>query len=319
MKDRRSSPGLVFDIRRFSLDDGPGIRTSVFLKGCPLHCLWCHNPEGIDRKPRLSFDLHACTLCRKCLMACPNNVHVFDRDTHILDRSGCTACAECVSVCLSGALKMAGKSMTAPEVLAEVMKDKPFYDQSGGGMTLTGGEPLFQADFALELLKEARKEGVHTCVETSGHAATRTFSRAIPFTDIFLYDLKIKDATLHEKYTGVNNTRILNNLHLLNKQKATVYLRCPVIPCINDTRQHFKWLVSILKEIGHAESIELIPFHTYGLSKYVRFGLTQRLPVNCQKPEAGTLLEWQAAFNNILQRASLPFYNNDKQLLWKRK
>jgi pyruvate formate lyase activating enzyme len=252
-------------------------------------------------------------------MACPNNVHVFEQDRHILDRSKCTACGACTSVCLTGALKMAGKSMTAPEVLAEVMKDKPFYDQSVGGMTLTGGEPLFQASFAFELLKEARKEGVHTCVETSGHAATRTFSRAMPLTNIFLYDLKIQDSTLHEKYTGVNNTLILKNLHFLNQHGASVHLRCPVIPGVNDNNQHFRWLAGTLQAMKHVESLELIPYHTYGLSKYARFGLTQRLPGSLEKPGADTLQEWQAAFNSSLQKMAIPFISNEKPLLWKRK
>jgi pyruvate formate lyase activating enzyme len=211
---------------------------------------------------------------------------------------------------------MAGKNMTAPEVLAEVLKDKPFYVQSGGGITLTGGEPLFQAGFAEALLKEARKHNLHTCVETSGYAAKQTFTRILPFTDIFLFDLKLQDATLHKKYTGTSNSLILSNLLFLNRNHASIHLRCPVIPHVNDNERHFRWLAETMRAVEHIESVELIPYHTYGLPKYLRFDIPVQLPEHTLKPEPEYI---KTLFKHILQESSISLVQFENSLLWKRK
>lgn len=203
MTDTRK--GLVFDISRFCVDDGPGIRTTVFLKGCPLSCIWCHNPESQRFAGEMSFDSDRCVLCRACELSCPHNCHRFYEGTHLFERDGCVLCGKCADACLYGALRVVGTEMTVTQVIDTVARDTLFYNESGGGMTLSGGEPLSQPDFSIALLRAAKQKNIHTCVETCGRSTTEALLALASVTDIFLYDLKQMDPGKHAEYMGVGN------------------------------------------------------------------------------------------------------------------
>ena len=219
--------GRIFNIQRFSVNDGPGIRTTVFLKGCPLNCVWCHNPESKSEKTELFYNYEKCTSCRKCAAVCKNGCHLFEGEKHIFDRKKCTVCGKCADQCLTGALETVGYDRTADEVIAEVLKDKDFYDNSGGGMTLSGGEPLLQFDFTYELLKKAKENKLHTCIETCGFTEFYRLQKIAPLVDIFLYDYKETDAYRHKEFTGASNETIIKNLKLLDGIGAQIIYAVP--------------------------------------------------------------------------------------------
>lgn len=264
--------GTVFNIQKFCTGDGPGIRTVVFLKGCPLHCAWCHNAESQRSVPELLYHGEKCTLCGRCVSACKMGVHLLDNGAHILMREKCTVCGECTKACLNDALEIKGKEMSASDVLAEVMKDKPFYESSGGGITLSGGEPLAQIDFTLELLTEAKAAGLHTCVETCGYTKRENIERVARLTDIFLFDVKLTDSALHQKYTGVPSEQILENLRAIDELGAKTILRCPIIPDVNDNEEHFAALAKLANSLTNVLRIELEPYHAFGNGKYEQVG-----------------------------------------------
>ena len=231
VEDAPGVTGRVFDIQRFSLHDGPGIRTTVFLKGCPLRCLWCHNPEGISASPTVSFLPEKCMACGECVRICAHGAHRLEasdpsdsKAIHVYDRETCQECGECAEFCDTGTLEFVGRPMTVEEVMKEVKQDRAFYLTSGGGMTISGGEPLAQIDFTLALLRAAREQGIHRCVETAGFASWERLRAILPMVNLFLFDCKETDAQRHAEFTGQSNRIILENLRALHAAGAKVEL-----------------------------------------------------------------------------------------------
>lgn len=267
--------GLVFNIQRFSLHDGPGIRTTIFLKGCPLSCWWCHNPESQSFHPALMHYQDRCRRCGECVTFCPNHaVSLLDGQIHISD--ACPACGQCVDVCQAGAREIAGQSYTVSELMREIEKDTVFFDESGGGVTFSGGEPLGQPRFLVTALQACRKRGIHTVVETCGHSPAAEFAVAARQADMILYDLKFVDAEKHRTYTGRDNKRILDNLAALAQSGHPTMVRIPVIPGINDAPDDLRELARFLTGIG-IRQVALLPYHQTGLSKYERLHIPYRL------------------------------------------
>lgn len=275
--------GILFDLQRTSLHDGPGIRTAVFLKGCPLRCAWCHNPESQSRAMEISFRAEACVVCGECAQVCTHGAHVLapasdQRMTHTYDRALCDRCGECVPACLYDALKIAGQEMPVEDVMREVRKDMRFYQRSGGGLTITGGEPMLQPDFTAALLQAAKNEGIHTCVETCGWASQQAYERVLPDVDLFLFDFKATEPEVHRRLTGADNALILANLDFLYVNGASILLRCPLIPGVNDSPVHLAGIAALDRRYPNLLGIDLLPYHNIGNSKYARYGLTNPLP-----------------------------------------
>lgn len=260
--------GTVFDIQRLCVHDGPGIRTTVFLKGCSLHCFWCHNPESIQSQKQLMIFRDKCIGCGRCVDVCPSKAHRFRDQEHLFDRNRCTGCGACALACPAKALKLSGNCMTAEQVMQEIRKDISFYKTSGGGVTFSGGEPLLQARFLEELLYSCRENGIHTAIETAGNVPWENVECVLPLTGLFLYDLKVMDPRLHRQFTGSGNQRCLANLKRLAEQNVPLRVRIPVIPTVNDTEAAMVEIQSFLRGLARKVEIELLPFHKWGLSKY---------------------------------------------------
>lgn len=262
----------VFDIQRFSLHDGPGIRTTVFLKGCPLNCLWCHNPESKSKNPEIMLHPTSCIGCGECVRVCEEKLHTFTELTHEIDRNSCQKCGKCATACVGGALTLSGTEMTVDAVLSEVMRDKTFYDNSGGGVTVSGGEPLLHTDFCVSLLTQAKEQGITTAVETSGFGKWENIERLSKCVDLFLWDYKETSPQLHREYTGVDNSLILENLSKLSGLGASVVLRCPIIPGLNDREEHFKGIADVANKHASVIRVELEPYHSLGKGKAAAIG-----------------------------------------------
>lgn len=259
--------GKIFNIQKFSINDGPGIRTTVFFKGCPLNCIWCHNPESKSVKPEVFYNARKCIGCGKCVVSCPDSCHEISNGEHVFHREKCIACGKCAEVCVTGALEMAGYEVTVDEALKTVMQDKVFYENSGGGLTLSGGEPMLQFDFAYELLRKAKEQGLHTCMETCGFTPKERMEEISKLVDIFLFDYKIADEEKHKKYTGVSNQIILENLKLIDSLGVKTVLRCPIIPGINDTADHFQGIADTANSLENIMEVNIEPYHPLGKGK----------------------------------------------------
>jgi pyruvate formate lyase activating enzyme len=284
--------GLVFNIQKFSLHDGTGIRTLVFLKGCPLACEWCSNPEGQGDSAELVFTRDLCIgadECERCLGECrPRAIHC-DSDGKVeIDRLACDDCGECASACPSKALEMSGRLMSVEDVIREVEEDGSFYARSGGGLTVSGGEPLSQAGFVKQVLITARRRGLNTAIETSGLCSWKSLEEVAPHVDQILYDIKCIDLERHRQETGVSNERILENLAKLRRRfpDTSVIVRTPVIPGVNDSEQEIRAIVDLIKEAGGASAYELLPYHGFGEPKYRKLG--RSYPLEQVKPPSET-------------------------------
>ncbi len=286
--------GNIFEIQRFSLHDGPGIRSTVFMKGCPMRCLWCHNPESISTEPSLAFDARRCIGCGYCFRVCPQGAHRMEGTAHILGRARCAVCGTCAEECYSQALEFVGRQMSVDDVMNVVVRDRPFYETSGGGMTLSGGEPTFQLDFSLGLLRAARKLGIHTVLQTCGYAETRVFDALMPLVDLFLFDVKETDPDRHIAFTGVPLGRIHENLRALHDAGAAVILRSPIIPGCNEREDFLSGIQTLAASLPNLAGVELMPCNPLSESKVQRFGVDPSSRAPAAQSNAERVERWCA-------------------------
>ncbi len=291
--------GIIFDIQRCSYHDGPGIRTTIFFKGCQLRCAWCHNPESFLPGPQLQYFSHRCTGCRACAAVCPHHVHTFKEGVHQVHYSDCTACGLCAERCPNQALKLIGQEMSAAQVMDVIKRDRSFYETSGGGLTISGGEPTTQPEFLLELLGLAKKESIHTCLETNGYIPEALLTKLISLVDLFLLDYKITGAKELYQHTHASGALWQHTLATLAQQNAAVILRLPIIPGINDTPAHFEHAAQLKRDHPCIQAVEIMPYHAIGAAKWEQLGLSYSLK---DLPSATPRQKehWQALLNAFL-------------------
>lgn len=265
-----AASGIVFDIKKFSIHDGPGIRTTIFLKGCLLQCAWCHNPEGISPHPEIHLWEGRCIACGECIDVCPNSAVSLQQGLRLWDREICTCCGRCAGVCPAETVQLIGETMSVSEVMREITKDVICYDQSGGGVTFSGGEPLNQTSFLKALLEKCQELEIHTAVDTSGLSPWKNYQAIIPFTNLFLFDLKLMDDHRHRQFTGVSNKLILENLKKLIEIGKQIVVRVPVIPGINDHPENIAETSNFLSSLGGIQNIDILPYHRIASDKYRR-------------------------------------------------
>lgn len=268
--------GILFDIQRCCYHDGPGIRTTVFFKGCQLRCAWCHNPESFRMQPQLQYISHACTGCGRCADACPRQVHAFENGIHTVNFSACTACGRCADACPSRALKILGFEADAAQIMEIVLKDRCYYGAEGG-LTVSGGEPTLQPDFLLELLALAKQERIHTCLETNGYIASDVLERLLPLTDLFLLDYKLTDPQKLWRYTLARGPLWEHTLACLQENAKPVILRLPIIPGVNDRPEHIKQAAVLQKSHSCILDTQIMPYHSIGAGKWEQLGLSYAL------------------------------------------
>jgi pyruvate formate lyase activating enzyme len=269
--------GMVFNIEKYAIHDGPGIRTTVFFKGCPLRCWWCHNPEGQSPEAELIFRERRCIGCGECVENCTRKALSLLSERATLNRETCNACGNCAQMCPTEALSIVGKEMSVDEMIQEIEKDRVFYDESEGGVTFSGGEPLLQPDFLDAVLHECKERKIHTTVDTSGYASRKVVDRIHDKVDLFLYDVKIMNDVNHRKYTGVSNKMILQNLETLAKNGSNIIISLPIIPNINDDEDEILRIGEFISSLQSVEQISLLPYHRTGVDKYKNLGRPYRL------------------------------------------
>jgi len=292
--------GTIFDIQKFAIHDGPGIRTTVFLKGCVLNCPWCHNPEALNLKPELIFYETKCIGCGACFEKCPVEGALNPQDPKRINRRVCTHCGLCTETCYAQALVLDGRETTVGEVLKEVEKDRPFYETSDGGMTVSGGEPLVQAKFATALLQAAKEVDLHTALDTSGCVPREVFARALDFVDLVLFDLKIMDSEKHCEICGHRNDLIHDNLRYLDSRNIPICIRVPVIPGYTDSPENIAAIAALSASLPNVDHVELLPYHRLGESKWARLDLEYKL-AGVQPPTK----EWMAELKGLVEQAGV--------------
>lgn len=282
--------GTVFDVQKFCLHDGPGIRTTIFLKGCQMRCVWCHNPESISPRRQLAFIAAKCRHCQRCEQVCPHGCHRFSGGKHDIDMSSCQTCGRCVEQCPAQALKIYGQEADVDALIAEVMKDRPYFEKTGGGLTLSGGEAMYQFPFALALAQAAKAVGLHVCVETNGASRPERYREIAPWVDLFLLDYKVTDTALHKHVTGVDKRVVEETLQTLQQLNARVILRCPLIPGYNVNDVHFQAIAGIVSRFDNILHSEILPYHNLGVAKARELG--EMAPCQQPLPDEAAILHW---------------------------
>ncbi|MBE6637016.1 MAG: glycyl-radical enzyme activating protein [Ruminococcaceae bacterium] len=296
MEDKTTMKAKILEIKRFAVHDGKGIRTTVFFKGCPLHCLWCHNPESISFTPEIAYYEQKCLHCMECVSVCPTGAHQNSEGRHLYDRNAaCTHCARCAKACLGQALIYYGKSMTVEELLPVLLSDKDFYNTTGGGVTLSGGECLMFPDFCAVLLQRLKEHGIHTAVDTCGFVPREALNAVIPYTDIFLYDVKAIREEVHIACTGQSNRLILENLRYLDSQKKNIEIRIPYVPGHNDTEMPA--IAAFLATLTQVSGIRILPYHNFASTKYTALDIPCTMPK--ERPDILAIREAEHFFQGL--------------------
>lgn len=291
---------MIFNIQRFSIEDGPGIRTTVFFKGCPLRCLWCSNPESQSSIQQVAHRDSLCNGCGNCLKVCSMEaISLCKRNNGVfkikIDRNKCNNCGKCIEVCPVGSIKFYGETMTKDEVFNEVKKDIGYYSKSQGGVTVSGGEPLAQADFVAELFGRCRRVGIHTTIDTSGYFSSSALNKVLDLVDLFLFDIKLMNREQHKQLTGEYNDVILRNARLIAEKKIPMIIRVPLIPSVNDSEDNLNEIARFILELDHTLHVDLLPYHRFGESKYEMLDMDYRLS-NVRPPDDEHIYRCQDIF-----------------------
>ena len=296
---------LIFDIKRYAINDGPGIRVVIFFKGCNLHCAWCHNPESISSKVEKMFAPAKCIKCGSCVEACPEHAITMTPDGIVTDPNLCKSCGKCADVCPTKAIEMSGKVMTVSEIMDIIERERIFFDQSGGGVTFSGGEPLVHSKMLIELLDECRKRKIHTAVDTAGNVSTEIILEVAKRTDLFLYDLKMMDSDLHKKWISSGNEIILQNLKAISETGAHIIIRIPLIGEVNDSNKNIDQTAKFISELaGEIKEVNLLPYHNIAQNKYMKLGKSDDFE-KLVEPDKSVIAQAVLKFNEYGIKASV--------------